>query len=227
MINFDDLPDMMDHLKVSNFRIKDQAGNLLFQIESDSINQAKGEFIKVKDKFLQYGRIQVQLCNDSNVAQGWKNGYLYNVFFSANQSGQSQPVQQPAAIGGGGFPGFGLAEIIKMTTENAIMKFQIENKSDKSGFTFPEIPVSYVSVLQGLGMMAPGSAPGLSGSHEKSKLTLDVTGDEKTILDQKLNQLESLIGDVLQVVDIEKIIRIMIAVKKNPKLVDSVLPFIK
>ena len=225
MINFDDVPDMMDHLKVSNFRVKDQAGNLLFQIESDSINQAKGEFIKVKDKFSQYGRIQVQLCNDSNVAQGWKNGYLYTVFFSVNPAQVQQPVQQPAAIGAGGFPGFGLAEIIRMSTENAILKFQIENKQESN--SLPEIPVSYLNVLQGLGMMGSGSSPGLSGSHEKSRLTLDVTGEEKTILDEKLTQLESLMGSVLQKVDIEKIIRIMIAVNKDPKLVDSVLPFIK
>ena len=203
MIDFVDVAGMVEHLKVPNVRIKDMNQNLLYQIENENPGATILQLKEIENKFSSYGRLIVQLCTTANVKQGWKNGYEYTVFFSGLSSQQQQPTPTQAPTFAGGVPGFGIAEIIKLSIENATLKMQIDNGGKNS---LPEIPVSYLGLLEAFGISKPG-APGLAGG--VNSLSVSGTNTEIENANKQIEELESLMSQVLKVHDIEKILKVL------------------
>jgi hypothetical protein len=224
MIDFDDVEKMIEHLGVCNVRVKDLNGNLLYTIEEENPAISIIKFKDLKTKFSSYGRLLVQLCSESNVKQGWKNGYEYTVFFSS-QPASAQQQQQPTA-NASGLGGFSVADIVSLKVDNAILKMQLEQGNNKN--TLPEIPASYLGVLQAFGLVSGGNSSALAGNAATgAKLTLNTTEKEQEEINNKLTQVENLLSSILTKVDIEKVILVLTQVDKNPALIDTVLQFYK
>ena len=221
MINFDNIPEMFEQLKAFNFRVYSMNAEVLFQSENKSANEARVAFEELKDKLFNYGKIQVRLCNDSNVAQGWKNGFLHTAFFSVSEKQQPQQQQQQQAQN---IAGLSMLDIINLKVENAVLKMQLAAPQPQSN-ALPELPASYLPLLSAMGLNM--GQPGLAGEPQRHTLTHELTGEEKTEVDLKLTDIENTVGSILGKSDIDKVIKVLKAVDSNPALLDSVLPFIK
>ena len=221
MINFDNIPDMFEQLKAFNFRIYSMNAEVLFQSENKSANEARVAFEELKDKLFNYGKIQVRLCNDSNVAQGWKNGFLHTAFFSVSEKQQPQQLQQQNY---NSIPGMGMMDIINLKVENEVLKMKLAQPQQVSN-SLPEIPASYLPFLGALGLNM--GQPGLAGEPQRHTLTHELTEEEITAVDSKLTDIENTVGSILDKADIDKVLKVLKAVDQNPDLLDSVLPFIK
>jgi hypothetical protein len=221
MINFDNIPDMFEQLKAFNFRIYSMNAEVLFQSENKSANEARVAFEELKEKLFNYGKIQVRLCNDSNVAQGWKNGFLHTAFFSVSEKHQPQQQQQQQAQN---IAGLSMLDIINLKVENAVLKMQLAAPQQQSN-ALPEIPASYLPLLSAFGLNM--AQPGLAGEPQRHTLTHELTEEEKAQVDSKLTDIENTVGSILGKTDIDKVIKVLKAVDNNPALLDSVLPFIK
>lgn len=226
MIEYNDLESMVEQLKVGNFRFRDMSENLLYQYENDNPALTIQHIKEVKPKFSTYGRILVQLCSNSHVAQGWKNGFNYTVYFDALKGQQQQPMQQQQPIQNfGSVPGFDIAKIIQLSIENATLKMQLDNQNNKN--TLPEIPMSYLGLLESFGLSKPATGSALAGQQPATKLTMQHAAGENPDLDSKLTEYEKLCIDIVGKVDIEKLLKVFKAVATDPGKVDLILPFIK
>lgn len=225
MIDFDDIEKMIEHLGVCNVRVKDLNGNLLYSIEEENPAISIIKFKDLKTKFQSYGRLNVQLCSESNVKQGWKNGYEYTVFFSSQPAPTNQPTGNVSASDSG-LSGFTVADIVNLKVDNAILKMQLDNGNSKN--SLPEIPASYLGILQAFGLGSGVGGSALAGNAATgARLTLNTTEKEQEEINNKLTQVENLLSSILTKVDIEKIILVLTQVDKNPALIDTVLNFYK
>lgn len=227
MIDFDKIPDMIAHLKTTCFRVRDISENLVFESEEASPDGSIEAFKNLKATLQNYNRLKIQLCSDSNVKQGWKNGFNYVVYISSPASGAATPQQPQNNNGFPNIPGFGLMEFFDLKLQNELLKIKLEKKAEKKERVLPEIPASYLPILQAMGINM-GAQPGLAGAEpQRHTLTAEMTGEEKAVVDQKLTEIENTVGSLLGKADIDKVLKVLKAAEQNPALLDSVLPFIK
>jgi hypothetical protein len=224
MISFDTISEMLTLNKCSNFRITDVQGAMLFESLNETPEAAQSALDEAKKMLSGYPRINVSIATKGQAAQGWKNAFQYkNVFFSA--PAQQQPVQQGLGfLGGAGMPG--IMEYFQLKMDYALLQMKMEAKANKKEKGLPEIPASYLPILQAMGLnLAPAS--GLAGGEQpRHALTQEMTAEEKTAVEGKIEEVEKLVVSILEKADIEKVIKVLKAVDKNPSLLDKVLPFL-
>lgn len=202
MIDVEKIPDMITKNKVTHVRLYDYNGMLLHELSGDDPGKCADQFeVDVVD-FSGYGKIKVKCATEGQFNQSWKNCFEYIVHLGSAPSGRKEETGLSGVIPAG----YVSKDYMNLAIQLEALKLQIAAKNDKNAL--PELPLSWVPVLQGLGMIPEGTThtPGIAGGETippNTKHSVHMTPEEEKDLEKKIEKMNNLMGAIVNKVPIE------------------------
>ena len=213
MIDAKDIESLMKKCEITKFDIENLDGGRIFAVERNSVQSCIAEWSEIQRFLTDHRKVIMKAGNKNTGRQKGVARYVWEIFFE-NDGRQQQKNNYYGAMAGFGFDNH---PMLQMKMKALEMQNEINNLKKGGGGDSDD---KWIGVLSGL---LPEIFKKDKGSALNGPNDLGTFEDEK---DEAIKRLEELMGRVCKKVSIKKIIKLLEAVEKNPKLADKALNFL-